>query len=305
MKSKLIRLTPLLTALVVTATLRATEISVVAPDSPMLGFALGKLEAALHRQSATLKRSATPASGRDAAIAVTVDPAGVTKLGADGFRRVRSGQSLKITAGGERGAMYGVLDVAEQVRQGASWDRLEDRTVKSRLEFRAIKFNLPWAAYRTSPVIEQHDVTCRDLKFWEAFLDMMAENRFNTLTLWSLHPFHYMVRPKNFPEACPFTDTELAEWRTLWRGLLAMAKERGIETYLVNWNIFVSPEFARAHGVARWSDGGRHIGSEPAQCFRNILPAECFFEQALQSHESNGRVGASAPEAAPDRNILS
>ena len=28
-----------------------------------------------------------------------------------------------------------------------------------------------------------------------------------------------------------------------------MAKDRGIETYLVNWNIFVSPEFAKAHNV--------------------------------------------------------
>ena len=40
-------------------------------------------------------------------------------------------------------------------------------------------------------------------------LDMMAENRFNVLTLWSLHSFHYMVRPKSFLEASPFTEAEL------------------------------------------------------------------------------------------------
>ena len=76
-----------------------------------------------------------------------------------------------------------------------------DRTARAQLEFRAIKFNLPWSAYRTSPALEQHQETCKDLRYWEAFLDMMAENRFNVLTLWSLHPYTYMIRPKNFPEA--------------------------------------------------------------------------------------------------------
>ncbi|WP_414661158.1 beta-N-acetylhexosaminidase family protein [Horticoccus sp. 23ND18S-11] len=259
----LVRLALLPVALLACAgALHAAEVTIVAPDSPLLRFAVGKLESALQRQGDTLKRKPAEAPDQGAAIVVSIDAAAVTAIGPDGFRRVNSRQGLNITGSDERGAMYGVLDAAEQIRLGTAWNTIADRTVKASFEFRALKFNLPWAAYRTSPVIEQHDATCRDLKFWEAFLDMMAANRFNALTLWSLHPFHSMVRPRNFPEASSFTDAELAEWRTLWRGIFALAKERGIETYLVNWNIFVSPEFARAHHVARWSDGGRHIGSE-------------------------------------------
>jgi hypothetical protein len=262
-KSNLIRFVLLPLAMMgAAAALNAAEVTVAAPDSPVLRFALGKLDAAFQRQSIVVKRQAIGRADGSAAIVVAVDPTAMAELGADGFRRVTTAQGLKITGGDERGAMYGVLDAAEQIRQGTPWNQIQDRTVKAQFGFRAIKFNLPWAAYRASPVIEQHDATCRDLKFWEAFLDMMAENRFNTLTLWSLHPFHTMVRPKNFPEASRFTDAELAEWQTLWRGLFAMAKARGIETYLINWNIFVSPEFSRAHNVARWSDGGRHIGGE-------------------------------------------
>ncbi len=33
-----------------------------------------------------------------------------------------------------------------------------------------------------------------------------------------------------------------------------MAKERGIETYLVNWNIVVSPEFASSYGASEYFD---------------------------------------------------
>ena len=259
MKSVLIRFTLLPVALLAgSGALESAEVTVAAPDSPMLRFAMGKLNSALQRHAGTLKWARNQAPGQRAGIVVSIDPA----LGPDGYRQVNSREGLTISGGDERGAMYGVLDGAEQVRMGTPWNKIGDRTVKAQFPFRAIKFNLPWAAYRTSPVIEQHDATCRDPKFWEAFLDMMAENRFNVLTLWSLHPFHYMVRLKSFPEASSFTDAELAQWQTLWRGIFAMAKERGIETYLVNWNIFVSPEFARAHNVARWSENWRHIGPD-------------------------------------------
>ena len=242
--------------------LRAAEVTISAPDAPMLRFALGKLEAALQQKGDALKRTAHSSPNQGATIVVTVVPTGMIELGREGFKRVKSREGLQITASDERGAMYGVLDVAEQIRLGTPWNKIEERAVKPQFEFRAIKFNLPWAAYRTSPALEQHQATCKDLKFWEAFLDMMAENRFNVLTLWSLHPFHYMIRPKNFPEACPFNDAELAEWKKLWSGIFAMAKERGIETYLINWNIFVSPEFSRAHNVAPWSITWSHFGKE-------------------------------------------
>ncbi len=248
--------------LLCSASLPAAEVTVTAPDSPMLRFALGKLESALQPRGDTLKRVLQPGPNQTLDLSVTIDTAAAGGTGPDGFRLTRQSKGRMIAGGDERGAMYGVLDVAEQIRLGTPWAKVEDRTVKAPFEFRAIKFNLPWSAYRTSPVLEQHQETCKDLKYWEAYLDMMVENRFNVLSLWSMHPYHYMVRPKNFPEACPFNDAEMAVWKKLWTGIFAMAKERGIQTYLLNWNIFVSPEFARAHDVARWSENGNHIGSE-------------------------------------------
>jgi hypothetical protein len=87
----------------------------------------------------------------------------------------------------------------------------------------------------------------KDLEYWQAYLDMMVENRFNAFTLWTLHPFTYMVRPKNFPEASKWTDAEFAEWQRLYREIFRMAKQRGLDTYVVFWSIFTSPEFAKAH----------------------------------------------------------
>jgi hypothetical protein len=122
---------------------------------------------------------------------------------------------------------------------------------KPKMAFRGIKYDLPWDTYRPSSALDQHYETARDLKYWEAFLDMMAENRFNAISLWNLHPYTYMIRSKNFPEASPWSKKEFADWQRLYREIFRMAKERALDTYIVHWNIFVSEDFSKAHNAAK------------------------------------------------------
>jgi hypothetical protein len=220
-------------------------------------YALGKLGSALSANGDQLSLTAAA----DAEVDVRVEAKG---LSPEGFALRRVGKALEIDGADARGAMYGILDCAEQIRQGTAIEKIHESKATPAMQFRAIKFNLPFAPYRGGPLTLQHAETCKDLKFWEAFLDMMAENRFNTLTLWSLDPFPYMVQSKSFPEGRAFSDAEMVEWKKLWTGIFAMAKERGIETYLINWNIFVSPQFARAHDVARWSENWSAFGQGAA-----------------------------------------
>mgnify|MGYP003666502496 CR=1 FL=1 len=174
-----------------------------------------------------------------------------TNLKPEAFSIKTNNQSVTISGGDATGLMYGLLDVKEQLETGNK--TISDKEESPNLEFRALKFNLPWEAYRSSKTLRAHTETCKDTVFWKDFLDMMAENRFNKLTLWNLHPFSRMVKTEKYPEACPFSDKELAEWETLWHTLFRMAKDRGIETYMVNWNIFVSKEFAENYNVSNLS----------------------------------------------------
>ena len=190
-------------------------------------------------------------------ISLLVDEA--CSSGKEGFRIVRAGERLEVCSSGSVGAMYGGLAVAEELRTGISVADIAEREEAPTVEFRAIKFNLPWDSYRRSPALQMHEEAVRDLRFWESFLDMMVENRFNVLSLWNLHPFNYMVRPAGFPEATGFSEAELAEWKNFWHALFGMASDRGIGTYLVFWNIFVSPEFARAHDVAPYAIEHRYF----------------------------------------------
>jgi len=170
------------------------------------------------------------------------------QFGPETFKISIADKRLELYAGSAVGAMYGLLDIKDQAEQGNT--KLEERSITPAVDFRALKFNLPWRSYRNGKALDIHKDVCRDLNFWESFLDMMVENRFNKLTLWSLHPFAYMVKTEKYPEACGLTDAKLADWQNFWHGLFKMAKDRGIETYLVTWNIHVSKEFARTHQVA-------------------------------------------------------
>jgi hypothetical protein len=212
-------------------------------DSPQVVHGLSKLNGLSH--TGLVKFTG---SNPDYVLRTVVDEAGYNP---EAFEIFVENKLVEIRAGDQVGLMYGLLDVKEQLESGGK--TIVPKSESPHLPFRAIKFNLPWMSYRTGEALQLHSETCRDTSFWHDFLDMMAENRFNKLTLWSQHPFHYMVKTEKYPEACSLSDEELADWQLFWKTLFRKAKQRGIETYMVNWNIFVSPEFASAHGVAQYS----------------------------------------------------
>lgn len=148
---------------------------------------------------------------------------------------------------------------------------ITEKFINPHFGFRAIKFNLPWSPYRAVEATEFHIDVCRDLTFWQQFLDMMARNRFNVLSLWNLHPFTYMIRPKNYPDACPFSEQEMIEWNHFWKTLFRMAKDRGIETYIVNWNIVVSPEFAKTYHVKEKNDTSDLVKQYTKECVTQVI----------------------------------
>ncbi len=211
-------------------------------DSPQCSYASRRLREALASPAVILS-----AQGKDAAFELRIEPS----LGSEAFSVKRTERQFVVSGGDGRGLIYGALELREQLLDGVSIDQVKAVAARPALAFRGIKFNTPWDSYRPSSALDQHYDTVRDLKFWERFLDMMVENRFNAISLWTMHPFTYMIRPKNFPESSKWTPQQFAEWQQLYHGIFRLAKERGLDTYVVFWSIFVSEEFSRAHGVAK------------------------------------------------------
>jgi hypothetical protein len=303
----MLRIATLLSLSVVAAC--AADVSIAVPEgSSRIDFALARLEQSLQQRGDKLvRRPLSQAAQADIAVLHDSSQAAQIKApslyspppGPEAFRTVRltlpAGRPLILAGGDERGAMYGILDLSEQLRLRGGLDKVPQRTVKPRFPFRAIKFNLPWMSYRKGEALQLHMETCRDLNFWRAFLDMMAENRFNTLTLWNLHPFGYMIRPRNFPDATALTDAQLRDWQKFWRGLFRMAKDRGIDTYLVNWNIFVSPDLAKSRGLAKYSTDWSYFGDGDRSEQAERYTRECV-TQVLAEYEDLTGLGVTLGE---------
>ncbi len=232
--------------------------------SPMIVFAMSKLKTAISEIGETWINTQQQdcayivilTSGNEAQTkyGLTID----AEINTEGFEIRRShycgNSALFVLAYDQSGAMYGVLELAERLRTQEGFLGVSECVINARFSFRALKFNLPWSSYRKNECFNLQKETVRDLAFWQSFLDMMAENRYNVLTLWGLHPFPYMIKSASFPKATPFSDEELADWKEFWSSLFRMARNRGIETYLIDWNIFVSESFREHYDSNAVSD---------------------------------------------------
>jgi hypothetical protein len=172
------------------------------------------------------------------------------------------------------GAMYGGLDLAEAIRLG-TLQSLKDSDHKPYIAGRGIKFNIPLDV-RTPSYSDSGDAAQQNIgemwsfDFWRAFLDQMARQRYNVLSLWSLHPFPSMVKVPEYPDIAlddvqrttvKLDDTfssrggdmtrpemlksvevvkriPIGEKIRFWRDVMQYAADRGIGVYVFTWNIF-------------------------------------------------------------------
>jgi hypothetical protein len=252
------------------------------PASAPEAFAADEIEAALRVRRIPVERRDSRDDDRNPNRAQTSihfeRTSGATPIKPEGFalRRTNRGAQttiriLSIDAGG---AMYGGLELAEQIRTGGLGS-VVDTDRNPYMPMRGTKFNIP-LDLRTpsytdmSDSAQQNIATVWDFDFWRAYLDGLARHRYNHVSLWNLHPFPSMVKVPGFP------DVALADvWRStidfaedydtnatglvtpamlaqkqivrqltmeqkidFWRRVMQYAQDRNIGFYVITWNIF-------------------------------------------------------------------
>lgn len=227
-------------------------------QSEMLAFSLEHIHAAL------------PGTAyQDAKIQFVLDS---VDLGPQAYDISAGSDLIRIAGGDERGLMYGGLEVAEQLKL---YGRIEPQSDTPYLLNRGLKLNIPLDS-RTPSYDDSGDAARQNIKhmwsweFWTAYLDRMALNRYNVLSLWNPHPFPSMIKLDAFPEValddvCQTTyepngfenemgDPQLVASNVLsnldtiirisidekilfWQKVMQYAKDRGIDIYWITWNI--------------------------------------------------------------------
>src|SRR5688572_15747759 len=279
-----------------TPSLAAPAYIVVEQESPQLRFAIGDVEAALKAGQFDVRRDAqellrAKATGPRVLVqSWTIQSTGVLQPAlidlkpiseafvAEGFslRRIKNGDELQIHvfANDAAGAMYGALELAEQIRTRGV-EGVSDTDRNPYMPLRGTKFNIP-LDLRTPSYSDMSDsaqaniATVWDFEFWRAYLDQLARDRYNYVSLWNLHPFPSMVKVPTYPDVAlndvwrtrikfdedyptrttglvtpaMLADKEVVKQLTIeqkidfWRRVMQYAKDRNIEFYVVTWNIF-------------------------------------------------------------------
>jgi hypothetical protein len=249
--------------------------------SPRESFAADDIVAALSARRIAVARKDAPASNTrtgPATIFIMFERNAQSSIAAEGFvlRHMKQGKlhHLWVISGDDAGAMYGGLELAEQIRT-LGVEGVVDTARNPHMSLRGTKFNIP-LDLRTPSYSDMSDsaqeniATVWDFDFWRAYLDQLARDRYNMVSLWNLHPFPSMVKVPGYPDVALndvwrskakfdedystrtiglVTPAMLASKEVLktltieqkidfWRRVMAHAHDRNIAIHLVTWNVY-------------------------------------------------------------------
>jgi hypothetical protein len=194
-----------------------------------------------------------------------------------GFILKTKKNSLVLQANDEHGFMYGLLEINEQLNFAINLEKIEAQQ-QPYFKKRGLKFNIPLDArapsYDDTGDSAQHNIeTVWQFEFWQAYLDNMALNRYNQLTLWNPQPFTSMLKLDKYPalalndvyRSTQPLDARVGEWGEaggvsplvlnslekvksisidekiqFWKKVMAYAKSRGIDIHLITWAIYTN-----------------------------------------------------------------
>lgn len=210
----------------------------------------------------------------DAEIIENLELENISDLKTEGFILKKSNNKLFIVGKETAGLMYGGLEAAEII-QTKGIDAVENQLQNPYMKVRGTKFNIPLDV-RTPTYTEPSDAAQKNLAemwnfdFWKDYIDNLARYRYNTISLWNMHPFPSMVKVPEYPNvALDDVRKSTVEWEEnyelngwnfdapeivnnyevikkmtieekieFWRKVMAYGKSRNVQFFILTWNIF-------------------------------------------------------------------
>jgi len=174
-----------------------------------------------------------------------------------------------VLGGDANGAMYGALQIAEQISFKGIGEALSEDDAPH-LKNRGIKFNIPLDKEAPTYFNDSRGTANRlairhvwDITFWKTWFDEMARHRYNTLSLWNPHPFTSMLNMEDeYPGIAiqgvtgfdgAGEETRINDWSidrkiAFWQEMMKYGHERGFRIFVFTWNIFLSTAEDK-HGI--------------------------------------------------------
>ncbi|MBQ2210831.1 MAG: hypothetical protein II404_12855 [Prevotella sp.] len=173
---------------------------------------------------------------------------------AEGYAITKDKQGFVVSGNDATGVIYGCVELADRIRQKGSLD-IEPVQETPGMVMRGTCIGLQKTVYLPGHAVYEYPYTPEnfpwfyDKEEWVKYLDMMVDNKMNSLYLWNGHPFASLVKLKDYPFALEVDEETFKKNVDMFSFLTHEADKRGIWVIQMFYNIILSKPFADHYGL--------------------------------------------------------
>jgi len=183
---------------------------------------------------------------------------------AESFAIHSSKNEVAVMGSDDSGTMYGSLELARIIKEKGKLELPLSISESPEMVLRGTCIGLQKTVYLPGRHVYEYPYTPEnfpwfyDKEHWIEYLDMLAENRFNSLYLWNGHPFASLVKLDDYPYALEVDQATFELNEEMYHFIASEANKRGILLIQMFYNIILSKPFAEHHNL-RTQDSNRGI----------------------------------------------
>ena len=173
----------------------------------------------------------------------------------EGFYITTEGNQTTVCGHDGSGVIYGCRELIEHINEKKNLDFPESLIDAPEMVLRGACVGLQKTTYLPGHGVYEYPYTPEnfpwfyDKQQWIKYLDMLVENRMNSLYLWNGHPFASLVKLKDYPFALEVDEETFKKNEEMFSFLTEEADKRGIFVIQMFYNILLSKPFADHYGL--------------------------------------------------------
>lgn len=163
--------------------------------------------------------------------------------------------NITIYGGDDSGILYAFVKLKDIVKEQGKFPLSINIKDKPEMVLRGTVIGLQSTEYLPNRDVYEYPYTPESFPWfynkehWIQYLDMMLENRYNSLYLWNGHPFSSLVKLKDYPYALEVNEATFKKNEEVFKFLTEEADKRGIWVIQMFYNILLPKPFAEKHGL--------------------------------------------------------
>ncbi len=176
-------------------------------------------------------------------------------LSDEGYAIETNGNTIRLSAKGTTGRLYACLYLADLVKSKGGLPGEINVKDQPEMTMRGTCIGLQKTTYLPGRHVYEYPYTPENFdwfynkELWIKYLDMMVENRYNSLYLWNGHPFASLVKLDDYPYAVEVDDATFEKNKEMYAFLTEEADKRGIWVIQMFYNIILSKPFAEQNNL--------------------------------------------------------